>query len=200
MNDYTFASPHVEVSWDRITNKAFQRIPREFITGKKDPVYEKGLLMKIMEHFGYDYSVLRERYQANYIDRQDYWIPMKLRKAKKKEVCEMFVDHINAEVASKAWAKLSVAGYATHTTSKLNEEAQPQENEIMNSSYFSKKVMIGSHEASAMSAKDIVDVLRQAEGEIKQLRKIKAKSKHIKKHIRSIEGDIKKLVKYLDSK
>lgn len=192
MNDYNFSSPSVEVDWAKLTSKAFAKLPVRLTTHGKEPVYEKGLLMKIMEHFGYDHSILRDRYQADHTNRQDYWVPMMLRNLKPAKESVKRI-HENARDEREA-----LADKVYQEEIKLIEEAQPQENETMKHSTFEKRSYINGTEAAKMDREDVISAIVDSEARIHYLKGIKTKSKGIKAEVKSEKSALKRLVKYFD--
>ena len=180
MEDYQFRDHDAKEAWDRLINKAMSVVPAGRVTNKK-PVYEKGLLMKVMDYFGYDCSILRDRYMADFDNRQDYYVPMKPKSESAQRIHDNAVKLDEEDVTEVVVHKTASVGMTGTLYLNINNEAQPQENE-MKTSYFKKITFVGGNSingSSAPSVEDAVGTLRKAEKEIKDLKKIKTKSKAV---------------------
>lgn len=81
---------------------------------------------------------------------------------------------------------------------------KPEENTIMSTTttapLFQTKTFINGHDAISYTAEDLIEIIRQAEGKIAELKAIKSKSEHIARQILTLQGQLAEVVRVLDGR
>lgn len=65
---------------------------------------------------------------------------------------------------------------------------------------FQTKTFINGREAASYTAEDLIEIIRQAEGKIAELKAIKSKSEHIARQILTLQGQLTEVVRALDGR